>query len=301
MISVIIPHFNQPEHLARCLDSLAQQHPQEHAVEIIVVDNNSAALPTDVVAAYPAVRLLSETEAGPGPARNTGVAASEGDILAFIDADCIAHPGWLEAIATRIGQGQQILGGDVRIHHRDPKHPTIWEAYESEFAYRMEYYIRDKGFTGTGNLAVTRAVFDDVGPFAGIGIAEDRDWGQRASAKSYTTTWAPDMRADHPARDSFAELARKWDRQTGHDFEMFMARPLGRLKWLLRGIAMLVSSLAALPRVLRSDRIQGGAMGRLKAFTGLTMIRLHRSRRMLGLAVSGRGASLSNRWREDNS
>ena len=299
MISVIIPHFNQPDHLARCLDSLVDQTVAGHDVEIIVVDNNSRTLPEAVVAAFPDVRLISETEAGPGLARNTGVAACTGDILAFIDADCIAHPGWLSAIATRIAAGQQILGGDVRIHHRDATRPTVWEAYESEFAYRMEYYIRDQGFTGTGNLAMTRAVFEDVGPFGGIGIAEDRDWGQRASAKGYVTTWAPDMRADHPARESFAELARKWDRQTGHDFEMYMARPQGRIKWLIRSLAMVVSPLATLPRILRSTRINGGLTGRFKAFAGLTAIRAHRSRRMLGLALTGRSTSLSNRWRED--
>ncbi len=299
MISIIIPHFNQPDHLARCLQALAGQDTAGHQVETIVVDNNSKTMPTDVVAGFEGVRLLSETTPGPGPARNAGVAASTGEILAFIDADCIAHPGWLAAIAARIAAGAEILGGDVRIHHRDPATPTIWEAYEAEFAYRMEHYITRQGFTGTGNLACTRRVYDDVGPFAGIGLAEDRDWGQRATARGHTITWVPDMRADHPARESFAELARKWDRHTAHDFEMFLEKPMGRAKWAGRSAAMLVSPLAVIPRIFGSDRIEGGLQGKFKALAGVARIRAYRARAMASLILAKDSSHLSARWREN--
>ena len=99
LISIIIPHFNQPSYLARGLSALTAQK-DDAACEILVVDNNSAIIPTEIVAAFSDVQLLSETTAGPGPARNTGVSAASGDILAFIDADCLAQPGWLAAIAA---------------------------------------------------------------------------------------------------------------------------------------------------------------------------------------------------------
>ena len=298
LISVVIPHFNQPAHLARGLAALTAQQ-DEAPCEILVVDNNSENLPAEVVAGFPGVRLLSETTPGPGPARNTGVAAASGDILAFIDADCIARPGWLAVIAERIGQGADILGGDVRIHHQAPGRPTVWEAYESEFAYRMEHYIRRQGFTGTGNLAMRRAVYDAVGPFAGIGVAEDRDWGQRATGGGYAITWAPEMRADHPARVDFSELARKWDRHIAHDFPKALAAPGGRVKWALKTAAMLVSPLAMIPRVALSRRIEGGVGGKIKAFAGLVRVRAYRARRMAGLIAARDSGRLSARWREN--
>ena len=298
MISVIIPHFNQRRELARCLASLEGQSTGQHEVEILVVDNGSDIIPEAEVAAYPAARLLCEAEPGPGPARNRGVAAARGEILAFVDADCVAAPGWLESIARHMEKGAQILGGDVRILLRDTGQPDIWEAYESEFAYRMEHYIRHQGFTGTGNMAVRADVMAEVGPFAGIGIAEDRDWGQRATALGYIITWAPDMIAYHPARENFSELARKWDRHIAHDSALYEKRPMGRLKWILRALALAASPLISVFRILRSKRIEGGWRGKVKAFLGLTRLRLYRARRMLGMLMDRRREGLENRWRE---
>ena len=127
--------------------------------EIIVVDNGSPALPAAVCAAHPGVRLLQETTPGPGPARNPGIAAASGEILAFIDADCLADPGWLAATGRRWPiRRPTILGGDVRIASVDPARLTALEAYESVYAYRMDRYIAREGYTGTGNLVVRRAV-----------------------------------------------------------------------------------------------------------------------------------------------
>ncbi|MGO4839930.1 glycosyltransferase family 2 protein, partial [Rhizobiaceae sp. 2RAB30] len=170
-------------------------------------------MPRRICAAYPGVTLLSQSVPGPGPARNLGVAHASGDILAFIDADCIAGEGWLAAIESSFAQAPDvaILGGDVRIAYRDPRRLTLLEAYESVFAYRMKEYIARQGFTGTGNLAVRAEVFEAIGPFGGIDIAEDRDWGQRALRLGYRTHYRPGMIVYHPARQNLAELAQKWD------------------------------------------------------------------------------------------
>lgn len=299
MISVVVPHFNQPDELRRCLASLAGQEAPGHRTEIIVVDNGSHAMPHGVVAGFPGVRLAQELEKGPGPARNHGVTLARGAILAFIDADCVAAPGWLAAIAARLADPSvQVLGGDVQILHGDDARPTGLECFEAEFGYRMEHYIRGQNFTGTGNLAMRRAVFDLVGGFAGIGLAEDRDWGQRAFAKGISITWAPDMVARHPARTTFAELARKWDRHTAHDFETIIARPLGRLRWLLRTVAMVLSPIAQTPRVLASRRIRGGMTGKAKAIGVLVRIRLYRAGLMLPLLFARDASRLTARWRK---
>jgi len=298
-ISVIIPHFNQPDFLARCLASLQAQGDSASGTEIIVVDNGSREMPQAIVAGFPGVRLTHEATPGPGPARNHGASLSKGAILAFIDADCVAAPGWLAAIRARFAEpGAAILGGDVQILHENPARPTAIECYEAEFAYRMEHYIRKQNFTGTGNLAVRRAIYDDVGGFAGIGVAEDRDWGQRAHAKGYSITWASEMLAFHPARHSFAELARKWDRHTAHDFEAMLARPFGRMRWVLRTSAMALSPLAQVPRVLRSGRIKGGWRGHILALGVLARIRLYRARLMVPLIFARDAGGLSGRWRD---
>lgn len=293
-ISVVIPHLNQPEMLAACLQSLAAGRRQPD--EVIVVDNGSAQLPEAVCAAHPGTRLLQEATPGPGPARNRGVAAATGEVLAFIDADCRAHPGWLEAAEAALQDPEaQILGGDVRIWRRDRARITALEAYESVYAYRMDRYIAREGFTGTGNLVVRRPVLAAVGPFAGIGVAEDRDWGQRATARGERIRYVAGMKVYHPARISFAELTQKWDRHMAHDFTRARGQRFGRGKWALKTAAMALSPLAEIPRLLASDRI-AGARARALALATLTRIRFYRFTRMIWLLAGGDAEALAGRW-----
>ena len=292
-ISVVIPHLNQPDMLARCLASLAAGRRQ--ADQIIVVDNGSARLPDDICARYGA-QLLSEPTPGPGPARNLGVAQSSGEVLAFIDADCLAAPDWLAvAEATLADPAAMILGGDVRIAYADPTRLTQLEAYESIYAYRMERYIAREGFTGTGNLVVRRAALAQVGPFAGIGVAEDRDWGQRATAMGHRIRYVAAMKVYHPARRQFSELCQKWDRHMAHDFGRARTLRGGMLKWAAKTVAMGLSPLAELPRILLSDRVTG-LHARGLAMAGLTRIRAYRAGKMVWLWAGGDPAVLAGRW-----
>jgi GT2 family glycosyltransferase len=297
MISVIIPHLNQVQALSRCLASLAAQEGVAEPVEIIVVDNGSTTSPTEICSSFANVALVFQKEAGPGPARNMGASTARGDILAFIDADCVAGKGWLAAIEHQFASDPDvtILGGDVRILYEDARHPTLLEAYESVFAYRMREYIRKKGFTGTGNLAVRADAFAAIGDFAGIEIAEDVEWGQRAGRLGYRIRYVPDMVAYHPARKTFAELARKWDRHIAHDFNQARSQRLWWPRWILKSAALAISPAAEVVRIGTSDRLTG-FRSRTLALVGVTRIRLYRARVMLALGVGANASSLSSRW-----
>ena len=295
-ISVIIPHLNQPQALAACLRALAAQQPGRVPFEVIVVDNGSRALPQAVCAAFARVRLAQEPRPGPGPARSRGAALARGQVLAFIDADCLADPGWIAAISAffSTNPGIDILGGDVRIA-RDGRFGQI-AAYEAIWGYRMQLYVSRDRYTASCNMAVRRPVFAKVGDFAGIAIAEDVDWGRRASAAGYKIAYVAPVAITTPARQDFAELSRKWRRHIGHDFAAVRALPLGRWRWSLRALAVAASPLAELPRVLGSDRISGGRE-RLLALVCLVRIRLYRAWIMLGLLVHGDSAALTADWR----
>ena len=83
LISVIIPHLNQEDHLRVGLEALHAQHGITSDVEIIVVDNGSARLPETICSAWPDVQLVSESIPWPwtgaqpwnprGPRRDTGI------------------------------------------------------------------------------------------------------------------------------------------------------------------------------------------------------------------------------------
>lgn len=296
-ISVIIPHLNQPEHLSRCLTSLKNQTEIDCPVEIIVVDNGSKVMPTDLCNHFANVRLDQASEPGPGPARNRGIEISSGDILAFIDADCLADPNWLKAIHATFENDQtiQVVGGDVRIAYKNADRLTMLEAYESIYAYRQKMYIEQKNFSGTGNLAMRRPVHQDVGKFAGIAIAEDRDWGQRATRKGYKIRYLAEMIVFHPARTSLADLYKKWDRHISHDFEEQAQGVSGRIRWLALTLAMGLSPGAEIFRIARSPRVRH-LRDRVLAAVCLIRIRLYRAAKMSGFLFIGQSSQGSAAW-----
>jgi glycosyltransferase involved in cell wall biosynthesis len=295
LISVIIPHLNQEGYLRVGLEALHDQRGITSEVEIIVVDNGSTRLPELVCSAWPDVRLVSEPIPGPGPARNRGIREARGEILAFIDADCRAAPGWLAAIETAFADGQtRIIGGDVQVGYQQPSRPTFLEPYESIYSYRNNEHIAE-GFSGTGNLATLPSVVAEVGPFAGIEVAEDRDWGLRAGAAGYTIRYVPEMIVFHPARTSFAELTWKWDRHIAHDYQRIRPKPLGALRWFARAIGVAGSPVFELRTVLLSPRVSG-MRERILAFLCLIAIRLYRGGRMIGVLLEGDADKISRAW-----
>lgn len=254
--SVIIPHLNTPELLIKCLQSVAAQRLDHGWFEIIVVDNGSRVPPTVVAAAWPGVKFLTEREPGPGPARNFGVRHSRGRVLAFVDADIRVDRDWLQRGVRAVeNDPSRPYGGDVRIDFRNPRNPTGIEAFEAVFSFRQKMYIRRKGFSGTGNLMVDRDLWERVGPFAGIGKAEDRDWGMRAAILGAHTGYVPRMIVFHPARMNMDEVSSRWGRIIAHDFTKHRSSGKPMLLWKMRAWAVMASALAHSPQLLLSSRV----------------------------------------------
>ena len=297
-ISVIVPHLNQPEALGACLAALSAQTLEPGRFEVIVVDNGSAALPVAALAAFPGVRLAAEPRPGPGPARNRGAGLARGGLLAFTDADCRPDPGWLAALVAGFAADPDaaVLGGRVEVVAAEPAAPTPAEGFDIVYGLRQDRQVA-RGFAATANLAVRRAVFEAVGPFAGIALAEDMDWCRRAATRGWPARYVPEAAVRHPARPSFAALARQWDRHIGHAWAALPPGPAARLRWLFRAAAVAASPLAEVGPLLATRRLAGPRQ-RLGALAVLVRIRLYRARRMLQALVADearRGSLGSNR------
>ena len=284
-IAVVIPHYEDPARLARCLEALARE--DLLGVEVVVVDNASpTAPPPDALkAAHPQVRFLVEAEKGAAAARNRGVASTRAPNLLFIDADCVPCPGWIAAARRAIGTAP-LVGGHVGTFDETPPPRSGAEAFEAVFAFNFKDYIERKGFSGAGNLLTTRAVFDAVGGFRG-GVSEDVEWTRRAVAAGHPLIYRADMAVVHPTRQDWEALERKWRRMTGEMWALHRESrgPGARLHWAGRALLMPASALAHLPRVLRSDRLASGAERRRAAAT-LLRLRIARMGWMLRQAAS---------------
>lgn len=253
-VSVIIPHFDDLHNLGRCLELLAAQTMCRGAFEIVVADNNSRCgiSAVEEVCAGQA-RVVPAPIQGAAEARNAGVRASRGHILAFIDSDCRPSPEWLER-GTQALAGADMVGGRVDVDVLDEANLTAVEAFEKVFAFNFKRYIEKENFSGSGNMFIPRATFDKVGGFRS-GVAEDRDWGQRAVALGYRWGYEPRASVSHPARRDWPELKRKWRRATEEAYSGMRQKPFGKLRWVMRSWLILLSPFYHAMTVLGSSKL----------------------------------------------
>jgi GT2 family glycosyltransferase len=280
-VSVVVPHYNDPAGLDACLAALARQtRPPD---EIVVADNDSPQGEAEIARLVAGrARLIVVPEKGAGPARNGGVAASSGDVLAFTDSDCLPSPEWLaEGLAAL--ERCDFVGGAIRVLVQDETALTPAEAFERVFAFDNRTYVERKGFTATANLICRRDVFDAVGGFR-VGVPEDVEWCHRARDAGYRIGYAPAAVVGHPARRTWSELARKWARLTEEGFGLARRRPLGRLRWLVKALALPLSAVAHSPRPLTSRNLARPG-DRLKALAMLYRLRFWRAGHALRLMM----------------
>ena len=97
-VSVVIPSYNTRGTIGGCLRSVLAQGDDERR-EVIAVDSADDGTDALVRREFPQVRLLRRTaRTHSGIARNIGARQARGEVLAFLAADCIAGPGWLEEV-----------------------------------------------------------------------------------------------------------------------------------------------------------------------------------------------------------
>ncbi len=280
--AVIIPHYNDVARLIRCLEALTAQ--DTTGVEIVVADNGSTQDLAPVKAAFRQVRFVTEIAKGAGLARNLGVASTTAPWLLFIDSDCVPASDWL-AVGKAIATPGTIIGGRVDIFDETPPPRSGAEAFEAVFAFHMRDYLETKAFLGAGNLVLPRSVFEDAGGFRST-VSEDVEWSQRAASKGYRLAFDDDFAASHPSRQDWPALERKWRRLAAETFQLEVSGVMGRLKWALKALAMPVSILVHIPKILAHPALSGLEKGR--AVATLARLRLVRMGWMLRQALTGR-------------
>jgi GT2 family glycosyltransferase len=288
-VSVVVPHYEALDDLARCLTALAGQTFPSDRFEIIVADNRSPC-GSDAVRAVAAssapghARVIDAPVRGAGPARNAGVAASRGALLAFTDCDCVPEPGWLAAGILALSSAD-IAGGGMAVSVSDEKRLSGAEAFERVFAFNNRRYVEDEKFTVTANLFCSRAVFDAVGPFL-TGVSEDVEWCHRAAGRGFTLAYAADAIVSHPARRNWRELKRKWERINAERFALAVQAPRGRMRWAAQTAMLPLSILAHAPRVVRSGALTQ-RQSRWRALGTLARLRCWRTADALSLLFRG--------------
>jgi glycosyltransferase involved in cell wall biosynthesis len=200
-VSVVIPAFNCATHVERLLASLRAQTYPRGRYEILLVDDGSsddtAAIAERALARWDgAGRVLRKPNGGPASARNAGLRASTADVIAFIDADCVADPDWLELVVGALSSGAAGAGGPLR-NVAPPGWVTGYLDACQFFRQRARNGVVD--YLLTANVAFRREALARVGGFVerpGV-WAEDADLSFRLKQEGYALLLAPGGAVTH--------------------------------------------------------------------------------------------------------
>jgi len=199
LVSLIIPTYNRPDALKRCLEGVANLDFPREQFEVIIVDDGSEQPPDSVIAAFTGrlpVHLLTQTNAGPSSARNTGVKAARGWFLAFTDDDCVPDRQWLRIlIDDLLKHPDAMVGGRTGNLLTDNVYAETSQMI-TDIVYG--YYNRDPEdarFIIGNNFALSREQFLKAGWFYDtfhLPAAEDREFCDRWHFHGYKMRYLPD-------------------------------------------------------------------------------------------------------------
>lgn len=209
-VSLLLCTRDRAASLERALASItrAARAAPHVSLEVIVVDNGSTDDTHARAAAWRsrqpfAARIVDEPRAGLSRARNAGLAAARGRIVAMTDDDCVLHADYLSALVAAFAAvpAPIVIGG--RILLGDPADLPVTVKLEDHpmIAERRAF---PGGFVMGANLAFTRDVIARVGPFdtrfgagAPFVAAEDTDFLFRVLGQGIGVRYAPGFVVDH--------------------------------------------------------------------------------------------------------
>lgn len=169
-ISVVVPCRNERWSLGNCLDAIDAQDYPPRRFEVIVVDGRSTDGCREFVQAR-GLRVLDDPGRGPAAARNLGIRAASGEIVAFTDADCVPRFDWLSHFADAFRRDPTLAGvaGPLRL----PRATLLGRIEDNDARRFYRGYI-------TSNVAYRRSVLLEVGGFDEmLCCAEDYDLAWR--------------------------------------------------------------------------------------------------------------------------
>lgn len=200
IVSVICPVFNAEQRLPALLEALDSQTIDNRFFEVIFVNNLSEDGSLEILQNTCYKVLSCNTPKSSYSARNVGIEASSGSILAFIDDDCLPSTKWLENGLDYFKNtpNTDLIGGKIEFKYKNPKSP--WETYDALSNMDNQFSVA-KGHAKTANLFVKKSVFQEIGLFLnGISSGGDVEFTYRATSRNFRLVYGENVIVQHPTR-----------------------------------------------------------------------------------------------------
>jgi mycofactocin glycosyltransferase len=220
-ISIVIPTYNRTRELERCLRSLFTLEYPAHCLEIIVVDDASTGetgstlqrMAQEAAARGLEMRAICHKQRqGVGISRNTGAEAAQHELIAYIDSDCVASPGWLEELVPAF-QDKRVaaVGGMIRAYDRQSLLGRYEDVRSSLFMGMQPQQVHLEGplaYLPTANMVLRRTAWQQLSGFAPLTQGEDVDFCRRLLVSGASMHYLPRGVVYHDYRTTLGAFLR---------------------------------------------------------------------------------------------
>lgn len=167
-LSIVIPAYDEEHYIGHCLEAVSQELARldrRYRVEVIVVDNASRDATGEIVSEWANVRLVREPAKGLTKARQRGLEAAKGHIVAYIDADTRMPDGWMTTVLERFSADPSLvcLSGPYRYYD------AAWPTRALVFLYwrilALPVYLVVRYMAVGGNFAARKWALEKISGF----------------------------------------------------------------------------------------------------------------------------------------
>ncbi len=210
LISIVIPNRNGAAVIRQCLSAaFASDH---GSFEVVVVDDASEDASVEIIEQFPCKLVRLKERAGVSKARNAGARASSGELLFFVDNDCLLSRDALSIADASYGSRKDLVLGGT--YTRSPYDGDFFSSFQSVFINHFETKRLDPDYVAAHAMVVDAELFARSG-----GFIEDSFIGVAASVE--------DVELCHRLRREGCELAMNPDILVQHVFRFSLRRSLG--------------------------------------------------------------------------
>jgi glycosyltransferase involved in cell wall biosynthesis len=204
-ISVVIPNHNGEGTIFKCLESAFSS--EYNPFEVVVVDDSSTDNSVEIIEKFPCKLVRLEKHAGVSKARNIGAGASRGELLFFIDNDCLLQRNTL-ALANKAydGKNGRVIGGTYTCL---PYDKDFFSVFQSVFVNHFETKKSVPDYIAAHSMIIDARVFKAFGGFVEdyfIGVAasvEDVEFSHRLRRGGYNLDIDQGIQVQHIFNFSF--------------------------------------------------------------------------------------------------
>ncbi len=210
MVSVILPSYNSETTIVKVIKALQTQTFSE-PYEIILVDSSVDKTPELVRAHFPDITYIHlDKKTDPGTARNLGLKKSSGEIILFIDSDCIAQQDWIERMVKRHRESDYAAVGGGVLNGNDPKSDVAWAGYMAEFReFIPQRPAAEVDHIPTCNISYKRRYLEELGGFNPLYYPqEDLEFNFRLRRAGGKILFTPDACVRHHHRTTLPDFFR---------------------------------------------------------------------------------------------